>query len=465
MKKAALALLVCVLLLPLALLLSRTARTLWPSSPRTLGLADGSSIVAVPLPRDLLEKRDKSLRVLSFDGTVEKIDRPVSEGPAPGAWVVRREDGPPLVGPLLGVVSDAGDTLRGKSAREALLEMPSRLRSDRDKIAREVRTASNRTEFSRAMERWRLFDASDRGVVAVFRGPGGAVAGARLSSIQEATGTPDGWIDGIRLCGSRLAGLLRQSPDSWGGGGLRPVLSGTLLLILLSGLFGGVPALVAAVRLADRSEPGRRALWVRRSSEWFSAVPGVVWGTIGAGVLVGALGVRLDRFFGDGVRWGSGGILWGAVTLGTLSAPTTLAKAMAAIDRVPRSWREIARSCGATRWQVLRLVVLPSCARGLAGAWFSGLARAAGETAPLLLVGAARALGGDALDATLRGPSLSGGFLHLGVLACDPPWPPLEAELGHPLAFLSLSVLACWCVGLEWLAVRFLSNDIQEPSP
>jgi len=109
-------------------------------------------------------------------------------------------------------------------------------------------------------------------------------------------------------------------------------------------------------------------------------------------------------------------------------------------------------------WQVLRWIILPASARGLAGAWFSGLARAAGETAPLIMVGAARALGGDVLDPMLRWPSLSGGFLHLGVLACDPPWPPLEAELGHPLAFLSLSVLALLCLGLEFVSVRLLAR-------
>jgi len=300
-----------------------------------------------------------------------------------------------------------------------------------------------------------MFEANDRRVLALFSDLDGTVRTARLSSIREAERAPSGLLDGIRQTLPHLARLLLQAPDDWGGGGLEPVVAGTIVLVLLSGLVGGLPALLAALQLADRTDPGLRTRWVRSSSEWFAAVPGVVWGLVGAGVLVGGLGVHLDRVFASGVRWGTGGMLWGAITLGALSAPVTLARAMSAIDRVPRSWREIARSCGATRWQVLRQVILPASARGLVGAWFSGLARAAGETAPLFLVGAARTMGRSGV-----GPapalSLSGGFLHLGVLACDPPWPALDGELGRPLAFLSLSLLALLCVGLEYAAVRLL---------
>jgi ABC-type phosphate transport system permease subunit len=365
---------------------------------------------------------------------------------------------------LAGVVSDAGDTLSGAAARSALEEMPTRLRGDRNRLVRQVRTAGDQAEFAEAMRRWQLFESEDRRVSALFSDLDGTLRPVRLSSIREASRAPKGVVDGIWQILPRLGSLLWRSPDAWDGGGLRPVVVGTLVLIFLSGLVGGLPALLAALQLADRGDPGLRARWVRRSSEWFAAVPGVVWGTIGAGVLVGWFGPHLDRILSAGVRWGSGGMLWGAVTLGALSAPVTLARAMSALDRVPRASREIARSCGATRWQVLYWIILPGSARGLAGAWFSGLARAAGETAPLFMVGAARALGGDVLDPALRWPSLSGGFLHLGVLACDPPWPPLETELGHPLAFLSLSVLALFCIALEYAAVRLLARREPEAS-
>jgi ABC-type phosphate transport system permease subunit len=456
--RSALAVLVVFLALPVLALLVNTARLLVPPSPRIVRLGDGSRFLAVPLSPSRLERSRGRLPVLLCDGSVRDLPRmPASMSVDTETWLVRRDDGPLLMGRLSGVVTEDGDTLEGEAARRALETMPARLGRDRDRLARQVRTARGDVPSEPAARRMDIFEANDRRVVALFSDLDGTVRTARLSSIREAQRAPSGRLDGIRQAVPNLGRLVLQAPDAWDGGGLEPVVAGTLALVLLSGLVGGLPALLAALQLADRTDPGLRTRWVRNSSEWFAAVPGVVWGVIGAGVLVGGMGVRLDTIFASGARWGEGGMLWGAITLGALSAPVTLARAMSAIDRVPRSWREIARSCGATRWQVLRRVILPTAARGLMGAWFSGLARAAGETAPLFLVGAARTIGRSGV-----GPapalSLSGSFLHLGVLACDPPWPSTDGELGRPLAFLSLSLLASLCVGLEYVAVRLLQR-------
>jgi hypothetical protein len=57
------------------------------------------------------------------------------------------------------------------------------------------------------------------------------------------------------------------------------------------------------------------------------------------------------------------------------------------------------------------------------------------------------------------GLSLSGGFLHLGALACDPIWPDVESAMGHPTAHLALLVLTFFCIGFELLATGFLRRD------
>jgi len=447
---------IVLLLLPLLSLGWTTLSRLRPPQPRLLVLDDGRRILAAELDRDLEDRREGTRRVLQADGSVGFLgSATVSAMTVPEAWFVRRDDGPPVMGRLDGLATGAGDTLRGEAAETALREMPERIREDKTRMAREVRSAAPGAAFGRAMRQWELLRVADDRALAFLEDLDGVRRPVRLSAIRES------WKASSSALGPWLAAPIRawtlflEDPDPWSGGGLFPVVSATLATVFLSGLLGGIPAILAALRISERTSPGRGARWIRRGSAWFAAVPGVVWGTIGAGVLVGGAGDRLDRLFGDHA-WRNGGVLWGAVTLGALSAPTTLSAALRAIDRTPRLAREIARSCGATRWQVLRLVVLPQASRGLAGAWVSGLARAAGETAPLLMVGAARSVGGMSTESVHWFPRLSGGFLHLGVLACDPPWPALEAELGHPLAFLSLSLLAALCVALELVATRLL---------
>lgn len=449
-----LAVLVGSLLLPAALLSAGTAWRLRPPEPRVMSLPGGERILAVALERDRIDLRRGTWRVLLPDGSVRTLESmPESVAVDRDAWFVRRDDGPAVVGRLSAVATGEGDTLRAEAAARALGTMPGRVRADLDRLAREVRSAPDARALAASMRRWDLARAADAREVAVFEDPTGVRRPVRLSSVREAVRATGSDLRSWMAVPRRAVSLLLEEPDAWTGGGLRSVVSATLFVVLLSGILGGVPALLAAVRISDRIRPGAGARWIRRISAWFSAVPGVVWGAVGAGLLAAGPVRGIDRWIGAG-SWSAGGILWGALTLGALSAPTTLSFALRAIDRVPRSSREIARSCGATRWQVLRLVVLPEAGRGLAGAWFSGLARAAGETAPLLLVGAARSIGGSPWESGSGLPSLSGGFLHLGVLACDPPWPPLEAEMGHPLAFLSLSTLSLLCVALEFGAVR-----------
>lgn len=441
-------------LCPGMLLAVWTLRLLVPATIDRAVDAQGRTSLVVRLGSDPLERSRGEERLLGSTGAVSEVRtdsfRFERDTQAFQIWL---DDGPPILARIRGVVTDSGDTLRGLPAEIAVVEMPEAVRYDRNRLAAGVAAGRDDTGFGRAMEAWNIFRRADAGIVALVSDGNGPDRAIRLGSIRRVRKSPDGFLATVRGTAGNLRAALWDVPDAWSGGGLRPVVVSTFLLVLLAGVLGGIPALIAAVHLADQTHPGRWAVWVRRSAEGLSAVPGVVWGTIGAGLLVSVLGFHLDQFLGAGVRYGTGGLLWGALTLGALAAPTTLAQAMAALDQVPREWREIARSCGATRHQVLSRVVLPASARGLLSAWIAGLARSAGETAPLLVVGAVRSMGGTGAG-SWGVPSLSGGFLHLGVLACDPPWPPLEAETGHPLAFLAMLALALLCLGLEVAALR-----------
>lgn len=445
---------------PAALLAVRTVTLLEPRTPMLSEIPGGGQILSYPLEQDAWESSSGVVRHLLSDGTVRSFPEGSIGGsrPCPQAWTARSEEGPVRIGFLHGVVVD-GDTLRGDSLETRLESLRIGLREDRARLVDEVRGQAGAPGFERAMQRWNQFRRQDERTGLLLRDASDSVVFLRLSSLRQISRAPTGWIARAETWMRQILTVLSETPDSWGLGGLRQALTSTLALILLSGAIGGTLALLAALLLNERLRPGRWALVVRRSSEWLAAVPGVVWGGVGLGLLVWGAGAQLDTLLGDGLRWGNGGLLWASLTLGVLAAPISLKRSMEALEEVPKQWRLVARSCGATRWQVLRMVVLPSAWRGLLGAWLSAFARAAGETAPLMLVGAVHSIGGDVLETGIRLPSLSGGFPHLGVLACDPPWSVLEAELGHPVAYLSIFVLTLLCVGFELTASTFLLEN------
>lgn len=451
-----LVLLVAVGLPVVALFWRAVALSFW-NDPVLVCLSDGRQILSIPLPRDRVEEASGFGRHLLADGEVRSLpDSDISWiRPVSGIWTIRTEDGPVRLGRIVAVVQGPFDTLRAGDLDGAVERMREGRRADREALLGAVRSAEDATEFASAMRRWDLFRKADARAGFLLSSGSGDTVFLAASSVRRMTKSGVDWWARSRDRIVEVADVLAGPPDAWGLGGLKLALVGTFLLIVMSGSIGGTLALLAALLLNERLRDGRWARVVRRSSEWLAAVPGVVWGVVGYGFLVSVVGREIDRFSGGGLRWGTGGLLWASATLGILAAPLSLRRALAALEAVPRQWRLIARSCGATRWQVLRMVVLPAAWPGLAGAWLAAFARAAGETAPLLLVGAVHSVGGDLFETGIGLPDLSGGFPHLGVLACDPPWPSIEAELGHPVAHLSLLVLSCMCIGFELLAGTF----------
>lgn len=442
------------------MLLARTVALARPAVPVVSMLGNGRQILSIPLERDLLEDASGERRHLLADGSVRVFaaSEIVGSRSAPDVWIVRAEDGPPRMGWIRALVAGVSDTLRGEGLEDRLDLLREGRRADRDRLVEAVRVSKEGSAFEAAMERWNLFRREDDRVGVLLENGEGGVAFVRLSSIREFSRPPGGPVRYVLAWAGNLARIFSDTPDAWGIGGLRDVFASTVALIFLSGCIGGTLAILAALLLSERLRPGRWAMVVRRSSEWLAAVPGVVWGAVGFGFLVSVVGTEIDQLFGDRLRWATGGLLWASLTLGILAVPLSLKRALDALDAVPRQWRLVARSCGATRWQVLRMVLLPVAWPSLLGAWFSAFARAAGETAPLMLVGAVHSVSGDVFGAGPKLLSLSGGFPHLGVLACDPPWPPIEAELGHPAAFLSLLSLSLLCVAFELAASLLLAK-------
>ncbi len=167
----------------------------------------------------------------------------------------------------------------------------------------------------------------------------------------------------------------RINPDS---SGVQSALVGTLLLIVLTAAFVvpvGVATALYLEEYADRTKWWNRMIEVNIQN--LAAVPSVVYGILGLAFIV-----RGPLSLGPV-------LLAGGLTLGLLVLPVVIIVSREAIRAVPPSIRDGALALGATKWQTVSKQVLPGARAGIVTGLVLSLSRAVGETAPLLVIGAA----------------------------------------------------------------------------
>jgi phosphate transport system permease protein len=196
-----------------------------------------------------------------------------------------------------------------------------------------------------------------------------------------------GYVDGTLLTEPNST-----NPQRAGAG---PAIRGTIYMMFIL-LITVVPLGVGTAIYLE--EYANRERWYNRLLELniqnLAAVPSIVYGILGLAFLV--RGIGLGRV-----------LLAGALILTLLVLPTVIVAAREAIRAVPDSIRQGAYALGATQWQVVSRQVLPAAIPGIATGSILALARAIGETAPLLLVGA--------LTYVVVNPTLLGSFTALPV--------------------------------------------------
>lgn len=169
-----------------------------------------------------------------------------------------------------------------------------------------------------------------------------------------------------------LTGYPSRKPEE---AGFLPALVGSAYVVALVALVAFPIGVGAAVYLEEYARPGRLTWLLELNLANLAAVPSIVYGLLGLGLFVRALGLGRS-------------VLAGALTLSLLVLPLVIVAAREAIRAVPTSVREAAYALGATRWQVVRHQVLPLALPGILTGTILALARAIGETAPLITIGA-----------------------------------------------------------------------------
>ena len=175
-----------------------------------------------------------------------------------------------------------------------------------------------------------------------------------------------------RINWSFLTSLPSRKPEE---AGIYTAIIGTLYLMLLTVIFAIPIGVGAGIYLEEYTKKSKWSSLLEINISNLAGVPSIIYGLLGLGVFV--------RFFGFG-----GSILSGALTLSLLILPIIIVATREAIKAVPSSLKEASFALGASKWQTISNVVLPSSFGGILTGIILSLSRAIGETAPLIVVGA-----------------------------------------------------------------------------
>lgn len=249
----------------------------------------------------------------------------------------------------------------------------------------------------------------------------------------------------IHGLGTVTLSFLTKAPESgMTGGGIFPAIFGTFALVVLMTI-AVIPLGVATAIYMHEYAPKRSRLvqLVRLAIQNLAGVPAIVFGLFGLGFFIEFIGRGMDRvLYGGELVYGQPAIVWAALTLALLTMPTVVVATEEALRAIPQGYREVAYSLGATRWQMIRRVVLPQAVGGILTGGILAVSRGSGEVAPVMFTGAAYFL--PELPARLNSQFMELGY-HVYVMTTQSP----DVEATKPILYATVLVL---------LALTFLLN-------
>jgi phosphate transport system permease protein len=216
-------------------------------------------------------------------------------------------------------------------------------------------------------------------------------------------------------------------------GGIFPAIFGTFLVTIVTAALAVPLGSFAAIYLNEYAPKNRVTRMIRLAIRNLSGVPSIVYGLFGVVLFVNVL------------KFGTS-VLSAGLTLGLMTLPWTITAGEEALKTIPNSYREGSLALGATKWQAIRTNVLPYALPGMLTGTVLGLARAAGETAPIMFTGAAFSL-------PLLPKSLGDQFMalpyHLYIMATQHH----DLAKARPLAYGTALVLIVFVLGMNLTAV------------
>ena len=266
--------------------------------------------------------------------------------------------------------------------------------------------------------------------------------------------------------GSRFWGFLSEYPrEANTEGGILPAIFGTVMMVMIMSIVVTPFGVLAAIYLREYAHQGPVTRMVRISVNNLAGVPSIVFGVFGLGFFVYFFGGNIDQIFYPEAlpapTFGSPGLIWASLTLALLTLPVVIVSTEEGLTRIPKAMREGSLALGATKSETLWRVIVPVAPPAMMTGLILAVARAAGEVAPLMLVGVVKLAPNLPVDGEFPFLHLERRIMHLGFHIYDVGFQSPNVEAGRPLVYATAMVLVGLILLLNLTAIA-IRNRLRE---
>ncbi len=240
-------------------------------------------------------------------------------------------------------------------------------------------------------------------------------------------------------------------------GGIFPAIFGTIMMVLIMSIVVMPFGVIAALYLREYAKQGTMVRIVRICVNNLAGVPSIVYGVFGVGFFIYGIGGLIDSvFYSEALpnpTFGTGGILWASLTLSLLTLPVVIVATEEGLAAVPRNLREGSLALGATKFETIWKVVIPSALPAILTGLILAIARATGEVAPLMITGVVKLAPELPVDGNFPFIHLERKFMHMGFHIYDVGFQSPNVEAAKPMVFTTALLLIMIVIALNLTAI------------
>jgi phosphate transport system permease protein len=272
-----------------------------------------------------------------------------------------------------------------------------------------------------------------------------------------------GWKEKLSHWSHQVWLFISEDPrESNSEGGVFPAIFGTMLLVLIMSIIVMPLGVIAAVYLHEYAKDNGFTRLIRVAVINLAGVPSIVYGVFGLGFFVYTIGSSIDSIFyaerAPAPTFGTPGLLWSALTLAVLTLPVVIVATEEGLTRIPSAVRHGSLALGATQFETIWRIVLPMASPAILTGLILAVARAAGEVAPLMLVGVVKLASSLPIDGDFPFVHLERKFMHLGFHIYDVGFQTSNIEAARPLVYATSFLLVGVIVTLNLTAINIRNN-------